>query len=200
MNKNQISKRTIPKACRYLKQSCNVMASIIPQYGLCTLDEHRFSPFQTLVNSIISQQLSAKAASSIKQRIYAILYDFTPCGILNVPSDVFRDAGLSSAKIRYIVELAKMVDSGDLDFDKLQNKHDDEIISILTGYSGIGKWTAEMFLIFGLKRINVLSLGDAGLQRAIKNLFGDDVTLESVGKFWSPYCSIASWYLWRTLD
>jgi len=176
------------------------MARLIAQYGPCSLAEHEFNPFQTLVNSIISQQLSAKAANTIKHRLKAVVSDFAPAGFLAVSSEKLRVAGLSSAKARTIVELAKRVSDGRLNLEVTQNAPDADVIAKLVEIPGIGQWTAEMFLIFGLHRPNVLSLGDAGLQRATRRLFGDNAKLESVGSVWHPYCSVASWYLWRALD
>ena len=107
---------------------------------------------------------------------------------------------VSAAKSRYIVELAQRVTDGRLDFDALLSQTDDAVIDALTELPGIGRWTAEMFLIFSLKRPDVLALGDAGLQRAARDLYGEDADLESIGQSWRPYRSVASWYLWRHLD
>lgn len=113
---------------------------------------------------------------------------------------MLRSAGLSAAKIRYITVLAQHVNDGKLDLETLQYLSDKEIITILVALPGIGQWTAEMFLIFGLHRPDVLPIGDVGLQRAIRLLFGDDARIEDVGQRWRPFCSVASWYLWRSLS
>jgi DNA-3-methyladenine glycosylase II len=176
------------------------MARLIVQYGPCLLADRGFSPFQTLVNPIICQQLSAKAADTIGHRVQAIVPGFTPAGFLAVHPEALRAAGLSSAKARYIVELARRVSDGRLNLDAMQHTPDADVITALVELPGIGQWTADMFLIFGLRRPDVLSLGDVGLQRAARLLFGDDVRLEHVGQSWRPFCSVASWYLWRTLD
>lgn len=176
------------------------MARLVALHGPCPLADRNFLPFQTLATSIISQQLSAKAADTIARRVLAIAPSFTPAGFLLVPLDAFRAAGLSSAKARYIIELAQRVDDGRLDFDALLHQPDDDVIAALIELPGVGRWTAEMFLIFGLKRPNVLALDDAGLKRAVRLLFGDTVNLAVAGAAWRPYCSIASWYLWRHLD
>jgi DNA-3-methyladenine glycosylase II len=195
-----ISSWTVLDAEQRLRQSCRVMAQLIAQHGPCPLADREFRPFQTLANSIISQQLSAKAAATIERRVLAVVPGFTPAGFLAVSSEALRAAGLSSAKARYIIELAQRVSDGRLDLEAMQQAPDAEVITALVELPGIGQWTAEMFLIFGLRRPDVLSLGDAGLQRATRLLFGDDAKLERVGQLWRPFCSIASWYLWRHLD
>jgi DNA-3-methyladenine glycosylase II len=185
---------------RHLRQSCRIMARLIAQHGPCPLADREFRPFQTLANSIISQQLSAKAADTIERRVLAIVPGFTPAGFLAVPTEALRAAGLSAAKARYIGELAQRVSDGRLNLEGMQQTPDADVIAALVELPGIGQWTAEMFLIFGLRRPDVLSLGDAGLQRSARLLFGDDAKLEHVGQSWRPFCSVASWYLWRHLD
>lgn len=185
---------------RHLRQSCRVMARLIVEYGPCPLADREFRPFQTLVNSIISQQLSAKAAATIERRVQAIVPSFTPAGFLAVQPEALRAAGLSSAKARYIVELTQRVSDGRLNLEAMQEAPDADVIAALVDIPGIGQWTAEMFLIFGLRRPDVLSLGDAGLQRASRLLFGDNAKLDRVAQSWRPFCSVASWYLWRHLD
>lgn len=195
-----LSERASRIAEKHLGQSCAVMQRLVTTHGHCPLAKREYRPFQTLATAIISQQLSAKAADTIERRVLDLVMSFTPIGFLEVPFDALREAGLSSAKARYILELSKRVRDRRLDFDSMMHRSDEDVISELTGIPGIGRWTAEMFLIFGLKRPNVLSLGDAGLQRATRLLYGDSACLESVGKAWRPYCSVASWYLWRHLD
>lgn len=176
------------------------MARLVVAHGRCRLVERDFLPFQTLAGSIISQQLSVKAADTIKRRVLEIVPSFTPEGFLSVSFEALRGAGLSTPKIRYIVELSHRVNDGRLHFDALARQPDDDVIAALAALPGIGRWTAEMFLIFGLKRPNVLALGDAGLQRAARLLYGEDAELEIISRAWQPYCSVASWYLWRHLD
>jgi DNA-3-methyladenine glycosylase II len=200
MEQALLSSRAVQDAERRLRRSCRIMAQLIARHGHCLLADREFRPFQTLANSIISQQLSVKAADTIERRVQAIVPGFTPAGFLSVPVGALRAAGLSSAKARYIVELAQRVSNGRLNLDALQHAPDADVITALTELSGIGRWTAEMFLIFGLRRADVLSLGDAGLQRAVRLLFGNDAKLEHVGQAWRPFCSVASWYLWRHLD
>lgn len=200
MGRAVISSWGVQDAEHHLRQSCRVMAQLIVQHGPCPFADHEFRPFQTLANSIISQQLSAKAADTIERRVQSIVSGFTPAGFLAVPPEALRAAGLSSAKARYIVELAQRVSDGRLNLEAMREASDADVIAALVELPGIGQWTAEMFLIFGLRRPDVLSLGDAGLQRATRLLYGGDATLEQMGQSWRPFCSVASWYLWQTLD
>jgi DNA-3-methyladenine glycosylase II len=156
------------------------------------------------VRSIISQQLSAKAANTIERRVSQIIpAPFSPDEILTVPIESLRGAGLSTRKARFIRQLAEHVTTGRLNFDELADYPDESVIVALMELPGIGRWTAEMFLIFGLKRPDVLALGDAGLRRAAKVLYQDsdeNGLLERVSGAWRPYRSVASWYLWKHLD
>lgn len=194
-----ISALQIYEAEIQLARSCEVMARLIGEYGGCPLGVSR-PPFQCLVTSIISQQLSKKAAHAIEGRVKLVAPGLTPEEFLAASPENLRRAGLSSSKIRYILELASRVDDGGLDLRSLQAKSDEGVISKLIELPGVGKWTAEMFLIFGLGRLDVLSLGDAGLQRASRLLFGESAQLHDIGQTWRPFRSVASWYLWRTLD
>ena len=128
----------------------------------------------------------------------AIRGEFVPKRIHDTPVEIFRAAGLSQAKAKYLKELARRVLSKELDFSKLKDKTDEEVINNLIALPGIGRWTSEMFLIFGLKRQNVIALDDAGLRRAVKLLYEEE--LETCQDRWQPYRSIASWYLWQHLD
>ena len=195
-----LSGETVREAERHLSLSCDVMFQLVVTHGACQLASREFRPFHTLVTSIISQQLSAKAADTIEQRLLEVVPALSPSRCLAVPFEVLRKTGLSRAKARYIVELATRVKDGRLNFDALRHQSDDDVIAALTDLPGIGRWTAEMFLIFGLKRADVLAIGDAGLRRAVRLLYGDTAELESVGRTWKPYCSVASWYLWKHLD
>lgn len=181
------------------------MAQLIVNYGRCPLARRRrHPPFHTLASSIINQQLSTKAADTIKQRVAAFApMPFRPEDFLAAPIGTLRTAGLSGAKAKYIRELADRVISGKIDFDALADEGDEAVIARLMEVPGIGRWTAEMFLISGLKRPDVLAVGDAGLRRAARMLYGDKepaALLAKVGAAWRPYRSVASWYLWRHLD
>jgi DNA-3-methyladenine glycosylase II len=187
---------------QHLAANCPVMAELVVRYGPCALPDKTYQPFETLAASIIGQQLSVKAADTIEKRVLAVIGGgLTPERILAVEPEALRACGLSNAKVKYIRVLAECVASGTMDFDAMAAEPDDEVvIKQLVDLPGIGRWTAEMFLIFGLKRPDVLSLGDVGLQRAARILFGETETLASVGARWQPYRSFASWYLWQSLD
>jgi len=188
------------KAEDHLRSRDEVMERLVTRHGPCDIPDRKFRPFQTLAKSVISQQLSVKAAATIEGRVrQAIGGAMGPKRFLAVDLEILRSAGLSRAKARCLIELSRRVSSGQLDFVSLQHLAEDEAISALTELPGIGPWTAEMFLIFGLKRPNVLSLADAGLQRAVRMLYGTS-DIESVGDRWQPYRSVASWFLWRHLD
>ncbi len=200
-----VTDRTITQAERHLSRVDPVMKRLIEKHGRCLLAQREFQPFHMLTNSIISQQLSSRAASTIKQRLAAIVASpFEHTAFLTIPLETLRAAGLSQAKARYIGELAARVGDGRLLLDDLLTKEDEAVISALTELPGIGRWTAQMFLIFGLKRLDVPALGDAGLQRAARLLYRNSRMrtnlLERLGEVWRPYRSVASWYLWRSLD
>jgi DNA-3-methyladenine glycosylase II len=207
--KNSIPPTPISKAIRqaerHLAKADPIMKRLITRHGYCPLAEREFQPFHMLANSIISQQLSTKAAATIKQRVGMIVgVPFQIERILSCAPEQLRGAGLSQAKSRYIRELAARVADGRLTFDELIELEDEAVIVKLIEAPGIGRWTAEMFLLFGLKRMDVLAIGDAALQRAARVLYGkrskSATLLPRVAEAWRPYRSIASWYLWRSLE
>jgi len=160
-----------------------------------------------LANSIISQQISARAARAIKGRLFDLIGTdrMEPEKILKLSPKNWRAIGLSRPKSKYIRGLALAVRKGDLDFPSIQNSEDEIVIEKLTAFSGIGRWTAEMFLIFGLGRPDVLSTNDAGLRKGFKILYDlqelpSAEEMISIGDPWRPYRSVASWYLWRVVD
>ena len=186
---------------QHLLKSDRIMAKLVRAHGSCQLGKRAFQPFHALTNAIISQQLSVKAADTIASRVVLLApRPFSPTSILAVSPEALRAAGLSSAKGRYIQGLAQRVEDGTVDFDHIRKLHDDAAITTLTEIPGVGRWTAEMFLIFTLKRPDVLSLGDAGLSRAVRLLYGETAEMERVAERWRPYRSVACWYLWRHLD
>jgi DNA-3-methyladenine glycosylase II len=197
--------KAIRKAERHLAKADPIMKRLIAKHGHCPLAERKFEPFHMLANSIISQQLSTKAAATIKRRVGELVgVPFQTESVLSISPEKLRGAGLSNAKTRYIRELAAHENDGRLDFDAITVLDDESVIEKLTIVPGIGRWTAEMFLLFGLKRLDVLAVGDAGLQRAARNLYGkkrkSETLLPRVAETWRPYRSIASWYLWRSLE
>lgn len=186
---------------RHLCKSDRVMAKLVRKHGMCKLSGRTFRPFHALTTAIISQQLSVKAADTIASRVAQLTErPFVAGAMLAVPADALRAAGLSSAKARYIHALARRVEDGTLNFPHLRRQSDEAVMAALTEVPGIGRWTAEMFLIFTLKRPDILSLGDAGLCRAVRQLYGAGADFENLAEPWRPYRSVASWYLWRHLD
>ena len=207
MMKRTLDKPLIKKAIKHLNSSDKVLSALIRKHGPCTIIPALDNPFHALTSSIISQQLSAHAARAIKGRLFDLIGTerFTPENISKVSFNQFRTAGLSKAKIEYIRRLASAVRSGEFDLSSFVNLEDEEIISKLTTFPGIGRWTAEMFLIFALGRPDVLSVNDAGLKRALKISYRlqespSEDEMISISDSWRPYRSVASWYLWRVVD
>ncbi len=197
----------IRRAVRHLKSCDEVISGLIQKHGRCTITPARDNPFHALSSSIISQQVSAHAARAIKARLFQVLGSdrFQPEGILKLSPRALKGAGLSRAKIKYIRGLARAVRSGKLDFAGLARAEEEEVISHLVSFPGIGTWTAEMFLIFGLGRPDVLSVNDAGLKRGLKLAYHlpqipSAAEMISLGESWRPYRSVASWYIWRVVD
>ena len=203
-NKSSVEK-AIRKAERHLAKVDAAMKRLIAKHGHCPLAQREYQPFHMLANSIISQQLSTKAAATIKRRVGEIVgVPFQTDKVLSISNDKLRAAGLSQAKARYIRELAAHVSDGRLEFGEIISLGDEAVIEKLVEVPGVGRWTAEMFLLFGLKRLDVLAVGDAGLQRAARLLYGkkrrSKTLLPRVAEAWRPYRSVASWYLWRSLE
>ena len=192
------------EACKHLSRKDRVMKRLIPQFGETCL-RSRGDAFTTLARSIVGQQISVKAAQSVWDRFARLPRKMTPGNVLKLKVDDMRQAGLSARKIEYLVDLALHFDSGAIHVDSWKGMDDEEIIAELVGIRGIGRWTAEMFLIFLLMRPNVLPLDDVGLINGIsRNYFSGDPVSRSeareVGAAWEPFCSVATWYIWRSLD
>ena len=182
------------------------MRALIKRIGPCELKPGaRGDHFTTILRAIVGQQLSSRAAETIFQRVAALHPNgrkILPADILETPDKDLRAAGLSGAKTIYVKDLASRVQSGELNFARLIRKSDDDIIDALVAVKGVGRWTAEMFLMFRLGRPDVWAIGDLGLRNAVKNLYGIEPTkpnLMEVAEPWRPWRSIASWYLWRSL-
>jgi DNA-3-methyladenine glycosylase II len=192
-------------ACAHLMKKDRVMRKLIPQFGDACL-ESRGDPFVTLARSVVGQQISVAAAQTIWDRFAKLAKaKLTPAKVLKLKVDDMRACGLSARKIEYLVDLALHFDSGALHVKQWEGMDDEAIIAELVAIRGIGRWTAEMFLIFHLLRADVLPLDDIGLQRGIsENYFsGEPVSrseIKEVAAAWKPYCSVATWYLWRSLD
>lgn len=192
------------EACTHLMQKDRVMKRLIPQFGDVSL-ESRGDPFVTLARSIVGQQISVKAAQTVWNRFVALPEKMTPTHVLHLPIDAMRAAGLSARKVEYMVDLALHFENGTLHTTQWHSMSDDEIITELVAIRGIGRWTAEMFLIFHLMRPNVLPLDDVGLINGIRhNYFSGEAVSRSevreVAAAWTPFCTVATWYIWRSLD
>jgi DNA-3-methyladenine glycosylase II len=192
------------EACAHLSRKDRVMKKLIPQHGDVML-ESRGDAFVTLARSIVGQQISVKAAQSVWEKFSKLSRKLTPAGVLKLKVDDMRAAGLSARKVEYLVDLALHFDSGTVHVKQWQDMDDEAIIAELVAIRGIGRWTAEMFLIFHLMRPNVLPLDDVGLINGIsRNYFSGEPVSRSdareVAQAWSPYCTVATWYIWRSLD
>jgi DNA-3-methyladenine glycosylase II len=192
------------QACAHLSRKDRVMKKLIPQFGDAIL-ESRGDAFVTLARSIVGQQISVKAAQTVWDRFAALSRKLTPAGVLKLKVDDMRAAGLSARKVEYLVDLALHFDSGALHVKAWSDMDDEAIIAELVGIRGIGRWTAEMFLMFHLLRPNVLPLDDVGLINGIsRNYFsGEPVSRSDVRELaqaWAPYSTVATWYIWRSLD
>jgi 3-methyladenine DNA glycosylase/8-oxoguanine DNA glycosylase len=194
------------KAILHLKKSDPVMRAIIERVGAYKI-EHREPSFETLVRSIVYQQLSGKVASVILGRLIAMLPGgkVTPDAILKLTPARMRKAGLSKQKTAYIRDLARKTNKGHVKFETLVDLTDLEVIEHLTQVKGIGVWTAHMFLIFALRRPDILATGDLGVRVAIRKAYQlAELPLpeqvEELAAAWRPYSSVAVWYLWRSLD
>lgn len=191
-------------ACKHLVKKDRVMKRLIPLFGDACL-QTRGDAFVTLARSIVGQQISVKAAQTVWDRFSVLPLKLTPANVLKLKVDDMRAAGLSARKVEYLVDLSLHFDSGALHVKSWQSMEDDDIIAELIAIRGIGRWTAEMFLIFHLMRPNVLPLDDVGLINGIsKSYFSGEAVSRSdareVAAAWSPYCSVATWYIWRSLD
>jgi DNA-3-methyladenine glycosylase II len=193
------------KAVNYLKRSDAVLAAVIARVGACQV-AYREPTFEALARSIVFQQLSTKAARTIYGRLEeAAGGKVTPEAIQNLSVGELRRCGLSKQKAGYIRDLAEHALSGKVDFARLPEMSDEEVIVALTDIKGVGVWTAHMFLIFALRRPNVLPVGDLGVRTAIQRLYKKrklptPAQMEKLAESWQPYCSYAAWYLWRSLE
>ena len=193
------------KAVNHLKKCDPVLCAIIERVGPFRM-EYGPAEFHSLAESILYQQLNGKAAATIFNRFTALAGDpVTPEGILKLTDEQLRSVGLSKQKSAYLKDLAAKTVAGLLDFSKLPEMSDEEVIQHLTQVKGIGVWTAHMFLMFSLRRPNVLPTGDYGVQMAVKKHYRKrklpkPKDMERIARAWEPYRSVACWYMWRSLD
>lgn len=191
-------------ACKHLAKKDRVLKRLIPQFGDACL-ESRGDAFTTLARSIVGQQISVRAAQAVWDRFAKLPAKMTPGHVLKLKLDDMRAAGLSARKIEYLVDLAIHFDAGTVHVRDWHDMPDEAIIAELVAIRGIGRWTADMFLIFHLMRPNVLPLDDVGLINGIShNYFSGEAVSRSdvreVAAPWAPFCSVATWYIWRSLD
>jgi DNA-3-methyladenine glycosylase II len=191
-------------ACRHLMKRDRVMKKLIPQHeGVCL--ESRGDAFVTLARSIVGQQISVKAAQSVWDRFALLPRKMAPAQVLKLKVDDMRASGLSARKVEYLVDLALHFANNQVHVEAWGEMEDEAIIAELVAIRGIGRWTAEMFLIFHLMRPNVLPLDDVGLQNGISRCYfsGEPVSrseIREVAASWAPFASVATWYIWRSLD
>ena len=201
----------MPDALEQLRKSDPVMRQLVDRHGPLNDEERRrgrpLEPYGALVRSIVGQQLSTKAARSIYERLTELFGGKTPspAELLAADPEEVRSAGLSRPKVAYLRSLAEHVESGELELSRLSELPDAEVSEQLTAVKGLGQWTADMFLIFHLGRPDVLPVGDLGIRRAVEREYGlddlpDTARLTEIGESWRPQRSLASLYLWRSLD
>ena len=193
------------KAVNHLKKCDPVLRAIIERVGPCRM-EYGPAEFHSLAEAIVYQQLNGTAAVTIFNRFAALAGEpLTPEGILKLTDEQLRSVGFSKQKSAYLKDLAAKTAAGQLDFARLPELSDEEVIQHLTQVKGIGVWTAHMFLMFSLRRPNVLPTGDYGVQMAVKKHYKKrklpkPKDMEKIARAWEPYRSVACWYMWRSLD
>jgi DNA-3-methyladenine glycosylase II len=203
-----INDTLVLEAAEYLSEHDPVLGTIIERVGPCTIRPNS-DYYQELVDAIISQQLSVHAAHSIETRFRELFGGHFPTAeeILTTDVEALRAIGFSRAKAAYVLDLAAHIADGRVRFDHLDSLTNDEVIAELTAVKGIGTWTAHMFLMFCMGRTDILPVGDLGIRNGIRKLYGFDdaptpqqITDLAVANGWHPYESIASWYVWQSLD
>ena len=198
----------VVRARRILMRRDPQLAAVIKRVGRCALPDGRTrDPFAGLVRVIMSQQLSGKAASTIYGRVEALAGSggLTPAAVRALTAEALRAAGVSRPKITYLYDLADHVGDGRLDLHALDGHPDEEVIAKMTAVKGLGRWSAEMFLMFRLRRPDVLPVDDLGIVTAIQRLYGlrkrpKPDRVKKIGEVWRPYRTVACWYLWRSLE
>ncbi len=197
------------RAERLLARRDPILGAVIRQYGRCGLaNAQREDPFQAIVEAIVWQQLSGKAAATIFGRFLNLFPGGrfpTAAQVSEKADEQLRAVGLSRQKIGYLRDLCARMEAGELPFDRLDEMNDDQVIEALTRVKGIGRWTAEMVLMFKLQRPDVLPVDDLGIVKAIRALYGlrkdpSPDRIRKIAERWRPYRSIASWYLWQSRD
>lgn len=201
-----ITRKNIERGLAHLQAADPVLERVIRDVGPFTLRPHR-NRFELLVRSIISQQISTAAARSIRAQLEALVAPepISAESLGRLSLEELRAAGLSIQKAEYLHDLCASVSDGRVDLGRIARRRDDDVIAELVQVKGIGRWTAQMFLIFGLGRLDVFPHDDLGVRSAIRHLYGldelpDRETSERIAQPWRPFASIASWYCWRSED
>jgi DNA-3-methyladenine glycosylase II len=203
-----IEPETLRAAEAHLRQRDKKLAKLMDAHGPSTIGTRRRDPFHVLCSSIISQQLSIKAADTIQARVVIALNAgkrFLPAHFAAAEHEQLRACGLSNAKAKWLKALGEAHTSGVLSFPRLRKLDDEAAIELLDALPGIGRWTAEMFLIFAMDRLDIFSMGDVGLRNGLNRLHNggaklDDEATLALTTRWAPYRSVGSWYLWRLTD
>jgi len=195
------------KAQRLLARRDPVLRDLMRAHGACGLGSRQHTdPFKALVRAIVGQQLSAKAAATIFGRFEGLFDAFpTPAQVSVVSDERLRSVGLSKQKAGYLRDLCRRIEEGVLPIDALDRMDDEAVVATLTQVKGVGRWTAEMFLIFRLQRLDVLPVGDLGIVKAVQRAYKlrkapSPDRLTRIGEAWRPYRSVACWYLWASLN
>lgn len=205
MHKSRTHKASHALATRHLRNADPVLGALIERIGPCRM-QFGEPTFHSLAESILYQQLNGKAAATIFDRFTALAGDpVTPGGILKLTDAEMRGVGLSRQKTAYLRDLSEKTAAGLLEFERMAEMTEGEVIAHLTQVKGVGVWTAHMFLMFTLRRPDILPVGDYGVQAAIKKHYKKrkwpkPAVMEKIARPWAPYRSIACWYLWKSLD
>ena len=201
-----LTEKEFERARRHLMRRDPRLGILIKKVGRCRLPDSRTAPpFASLVRAILSQQLSGKAADTIEGRVLALVggrAGLSPAALLDVDPAALRAAGVSRPKISYLRDLAERVQDGRLDLDHLEHQADEAVITAITEVRGLGRWSAEMFLMFRLNRPDVFPVADLGIVKGVQKLLGmkrrpKPRTMLRAAEVWRPYRSVAAWYLWR---
>jgi DNA-3-methyladenine glycosylase II len=201
-----LTEEEFERARRHLMRRDPRLGTLIKKVGRCRLPDSRAAtPFASLVRAILSQQLSGKAADTIEGRVLALVGGrggLSPAALLAVDPAALRAAGVSRPKISYLRDLAERVQEGRLDLDHLEHQADEAVIVAITEVKGLGRWSAEMFLMFRLNRPDVFPVADLGIVKGVQKLLGmkrrpKPRTMLRAAEVWRPYRSVAAWYLWR---
>lgn len=192
------------KAIKFLKKDPK-LAKIIQKVGKYEISLVK-NPYKSLIDAIITQQLSGAAADSISKKFQKLYQRYPkPADVINTSDSKLRSVGLSKMKVTYIKDLSEKIQSKELRISSLKDRSDEEVVSHLTQVKGIGRWTAEMFLIFSLGRLDVLPVGDLGLKKGMQRLYSmpelpEKDEIEEIAEKWRPYRTVATWYIWKSLN